>query len=62
MGTALEAYLHSIVDPYGEMTASQTASRLRGDVLTVTLTAECREEIGETVPIYTANEPDGMSG
>lgn len=62
VGTALEAYLHSIVDPYGEVTASQTASRLRGDVLTVTLTAECREEIGETVPIYTANEPDGMSG
>ena len=62
VGAALEAYLHSIVDPYGEVTASQTASRLRGDVLTVTLTAECREEIGETVPIYTANEPDGMSG
>ena len=37
-------------------------SELAGDVLTVTLTAECREEIGETVPIYTANEPDGMSG
>ena len=62
VGAALEAYLHSIVDPYGEVTASQTASRLRGNVLTVTLTAECREEIGETVPIYTANEPDGMSG
>ena len=62
VGAALEAYLHSIVDPYGEVKTSQTASRLRGDVLTVTLTAECREEIGETVPIYTANEPDGMSG
>lgn len=61
-GAALEAYLHSLVDPYGEVTASQVVSRLRGDVLTVTLTAECREEIGTQVPIYTANEPDGASG
>ena len=29
-GAALEAYLHSLVDPYGEVTASQVASRLRG--------------------------------
>ena len=61
-GAALEAYLHSLVDPYGEVTASQVASRLRGDVLTVTLTAECREELGTQAPIYTANEPDGVSG
>ena len=34
------------------------------DVLhqTVTLTAECREELGTQAPIYTANEPDGASG
>ena len=62
VGAALEAYLRSIVAPYGEVTASQVTSRLRGDVLTVTLTAECREAIGETVPVYTANEPDGTSG
>ena len=62
VGAALEAYLRSIVDPYGEVTASQVTSRLRGDVLTVTLTAECREAIGETVPVYTANEPDGTPG
>ena len=61
-GAALEAYLHSLVDPYGEVTASQVVSRLRGDVLTVTLTAECREELGTQAPIYTANEPDGASG
>ena len=61
-GAALEAYLHSLVDPYGEVTASQVASRLRGDVLTVTLTAECREELGTQAPIYTANEPAGASG
>ena len=62
VGAALEAYLRSVVDPYGEVTASQVTSRLRGEILTVTLTAECREEIGETVPVYTANEPDGASG
>ncbi len=62
VGAALEAYLHSVVAPYGEVTASQVTSRLRGEILTVTLTAECREAIGETVPVYTANEPDGMSG
>lgn len=62
VGAALEAYLHSVVAPYGEVTASQVTSRLRGEILTVTLTAECREEIGETVPVYTANELDGTSG
>ena len=61
-GAALEAYLHSLVAPYGEVTASQVVARLRGDVLTVTLTAECREELGTQAPIYTANEPDGASG
>ena len=50
------------MDPYGEVTASQVASRLRGDVLTVTLTAECREELGTQALIYTANEADGASG
>ena len=62
VGAALEAYLHSVVAPYGEVTASQVTSRLRGEILTVTLTAECREAIGETVPVYTANEPDGTFG
>lgn len=56
VGHVLEAYLHSIVDPYGEVMAVQVASRLRGETLTVTLTAECREEIGETVPIYLSDE------
>ena len=62
MQAVLEAYLHSLVDPYGTVTATEISSRLRGDILTVTLTAECREELGKTVPIYTANEPDGTSG
>lgn len=62
VGTALEAYLHSVVDPYGEVTAFQVTSRLRGETVTVTLTAECREELGELRPVYIANEPDNMSG
>lgn len=52
VGAALEAYLHTLVDPYGEVAAIQVTSRLRGETLTVTLAAECREELGEAVPIY----------
>ena len=63
VGVVLEDYLHSLTDPYGEVTASQVTSRSRGDILTITLTAECREEIGVRVPVlYTANEPGGTSG
>ena len=63
IGVVLEDYLHSLTDPYGEVTASQVTSRSRGDILTITLTAECREEIGVRVPVlYTANEPGGTSG
>lgn len=62
VGAALEAYLHSIVDPYGEVTAVQVTSRLRGSLLTVTLTAEGREELGVLHPIYIANEPDEQTG
>ena len=61
-GAALEAYLHSLVDAYGTVTAAQVSSRVRGDVLTVTLSAECREELGTRVPIYTTEEPGGAPG
>lgn len=50
---ALEEYLHSLVEPYGEVKSTLCTSRCRGDTLTVTLTAECEEEIGRQVPIYT---------
>ena len=33
-----------------------------GESLEQALVRECREELGKTVPIYTANEPDGTSG
>ena len=61
-GAVLEQYLHSLVDAYGTVTAAQGSSRVRGDVLTVTLTAECREELGTRVPIYTTEEPGGAPG
>jgi len=50
---ALEAYLHSMVEPYGEVKSTLCTSRQKGGTLFVTLTAECEEEIGEQVPIYT---------
>ena len=42
-----------MVDPYGTVISTLCASRQRGDALEVTLSAECRERIGESVPIYT---------
>ena len=48
----LTAYLHSLVDPYGSVSSTLCTSRQQGDSLTVTLTAECVEQIGESVPIY----------
>ena len=61
-GAGLEQYLHSLGDAYGTVTAAQESSRVRGDVLTVTLSAECREELGTRVPIYTTEEPGGAPG
>lgn len=49
----LTEYLHSLVDDYGAVSSALCTARQSGDVLTVTLTAECVEQIGKTVPIYT---------
>ena len=49
----LTAQLHEMVDPHGEVKSTLCSSRQRGDALIVTLSAECLEEIGESVPIYT---------
>ena len=59
----LTEYLHTLVDPYGTVTLHPV--RLPpdgGGSLLVTLTAECVEQIGQTVPIYTepTEEPGGM--
>ena len=53
----LAEQLQRMVEPYGTVRSTLCSSRQRGDTLTVTLTAECEEEIGESVPIYT-EEPD----
>lgn len=52
----LTEQLQCMVEPYGAVRSTLCSSRQRGDTLTVTLTAECEEEIGEIVPIYT-DEP-----
>ncbi len=57
----LTEQLHEMVDPHGEVKSTLCSSRRRGDTLIVTLSAECREEIGEVVPIYieSTEETDG---
>ena len=55
---ALTDYLHTLVDAYGTVSSTLCSSRQRGETLTVTLTAECVEQIALTVPIYT-EESDG---
>lgn len=55
----LTAYLASIVEPYGAVTSTLCASRQKDGVLLVTLSAECVEEIGVRVPIYTEEPGQG---
>lgn len=52
-GAILSAQLQEMVEPYGEVKSTLLSSRQKGDTLLVTLSAECLEEIGETVPLYT---------
>ena len=52
----LTRYLHTLVDGCGTVSSTLCTSRQQGDTLVVTLTAECVEQIGETVPIYTGQE------
>ncbi len=54
----LTAQLQEMVEPYGEVKSTLCSSRQKGDALAVTLSAECREEIGKLVPIYTEEETD----
>lgn len=57
-GAILTEQLHSMVDPYGTVASTLCSSRQRGETLVVTLSAECREQIGESVPIYTEWNPE----
>lgn len=49
----LSAYLLTLLDEEGSVSSTLCSSKSSGDTLTVTLTAECREQIGKTVPVYT---------
>ena len=49
----LTEYLHTLVDPYGAVSSALPAVKRDGDAAAVTLSAECVEQIGQTVPIYT---------
>ncbi|MCI8909660.1 MAG: sporulation protein YqfD [Oscillibacter sp.] len=53
----LTRQLEAMVAPYGVVSSTLCTSRQQGDALAVTLTAECREEIAETVPILTGESP-----
>lgn len=48
---ALEDYLRAQLGTEGEIVSARVASAAQGDWLLVTLSAECVEQIGETVPI-----------
>ena len=52
----LTDYLHTLVDPYGTVTSTLCTSRREEGGLRVTVTAECVEQIGRSVPIYTEQE------
>lgn len=60
---ALTAYLNTLLEGYGTVSSTLCTSRQEGDTLAVTLWAECEEQIGQPVPIYTqsTNEPGAES-
>ncbi len=49
----LEAYLADLVEPYGTVRSTLCSVREKNGAMEVTLTAECEEEIGIQIPIYT---------
>ncbi|MBQ9721422.1 MAG: sporulation protein YqfD [Oscillospiraceae bacterium] len=51
--SALEDYLKGQLGADGEILSQRTACAAQGEWLLVTLSAECAEQIGVTVPIYT---------
>lgn len=60
----LHSYLQSLLPEGGEVLAAVTAAEERGGRLTVTLRAECREQIGETaaIPQSTPNTEENADG
>ena len=55
----LTEQLERQVAPYGTVSSTLCSSRRRGNVLEVTLNAECVEEIGRSMPIYAQTEEPG---
>ena len=49
----LTEYLHTLVDSHGTVSSTLCAAKQTGDILTVTLRAECVEQIGIPAPILT---------
>jgi similar to stage IV sporulation protein len=49
----LTEHLETVVGPYGTVRSTLCSARQNGNVLEVTLHAECVEEIGEAIPILT---------
>ncbi len=47
----LKEYLRAQVAPYGEIRSALCTSKRRGDILDITLSAECIEEIGVSAPV-----------
>lgn len=54
---ALMEQLETEVAPYGEIRSALCSARVRDGVMEVTLSAECAEEIGESVPLYADSIP-----
>jgi len=54
----LTEHLQMMTEPYGTVQSTLCTSRQQGDVLEVTLTAECVEEIGKRLPILTEEADD----
>ena len=47
----LKAQLDTLLGKDGSVTSERLASAVQGDTLLVTLSAECKEQIGREVPI-----------
>lgn len=59
VGAVLNAYLRTLVGTDGAVSSTLCTSKRSGDTLAVTLRAECVEQIGVSVPIYTDTNESG---
>jgi similar to stage IV sporulation protein len=52
--------LHTLLDEEGSVSSTLCSSKRNGDSLTVTLRAECVEQIGQQIPVYTDTDYPGQ--